>query len=89
MRVDLTQRLNKNLPLYTPGEQVEVVSAGVVYRGIFRGSTATSASLEVKGSVLELPFESLDRASRARIDKIYREEMVDIELKKQVQRMSK
>lgn len=78
VRRSLQEALDRDLPLFTPGQRVELRRAdGLIYRGTFLGLHDGLALIVNQEERERVPVEKLDRESRMRCDVAYRERMLE------------
>jgi len=82
-RLQLTEQLDQNQPLYRPGEEVELRKAnGLVLRGKIKAASATGISIVSEEGEVQVPFVEMDHASRVRCDTVFREKLIEFKVRK-------
>jgi len=80
-RARLKSQLDKKYPMYKIGTEVELRrSNGLINRGILTQIGRTSVMLQVGEQWTEVPFNVLDRSTRLRCDKKFRDKFVEYKL---------
>ena len=87
-RERLFSQLDQRQPLFEKNQDIAIRKTnGMVQRGSFLGIKDNVLVLAQENNVLEIPLKELDRASRIRCDKKFREYMVETKVKKRIQQI--
>lgn len=87
-RLELHQELDRRLPMCEKDTEVALrMDNGLVCRGTFVGVKHGVAVIMQDGNSQEIPLQELDRTSRLRIDKDYRDRLVDFRVRRRMQKL--
>jgi hypothetical protein len=90
IRERLAAQLDKRFPVFKRDQDVSLRgNNGIVHRGTYIGVTKGNAILMVDDGPAEVPLKSLDRQTRIRCDKVYRDRYIEYRVRKRMERFEK